>query len=129
MLLAAHFDRVLKLTRLLFCWALLLGLAGNGVALAAPCVIMTDQHQASSATQAAAPCQDQMGGGQKQAPQPSKASGCLAMLACSAALAAPTASSAGERIQHAALDGNAIDTPALIGRNIAPEPEPPTQLT
>jgi hypothetical protein len=121
---AAHPDSVPKLLRLLMCWAMLVGLVGNGVALAAPCVLMPAE-QAAPAMAMGSDC-DAMMADDTPAPQKTKASGCLAMAACAAVLTLPDSGSADTSCGSGAGEFPARVT-ALAGRNLAPEPEPPTQ--
>ncbi|WEK02166.1 MAG: hypothetical protein P0Y59_10955 [Candidatus Sphingomonas phytovorans] len=124
----------MKLLRHLLCLGLLFGLAGNGVAVAAPCILMA-QGQPTAAMpdmpdcQMTQPCADC--GAKGDASHKSgagKAPGCMAMTACAAMLAMKEpASTAAVGHQATALAfWPAAST--LAGRNVAPEPEPPTLL-
>lgn len=127
-------NPVPKLLRLLAFWALLVGLAGNGVALAAPCVLMSagqmtvgmdveaPRHSEQECMDGAMPADD------APAPQKEKAPGCLAMAACAAVLSVPDTGSADLSCRSGAGEFPTIVT-ALAGRNLAPEPEPPTRLS
>lgn len=117
---------MLKLLRQLLCLTLLLGLAGNGVAVAAPCIMMT---QGQPAAMAAMPDCDMVQPSSKgHESDKGNAPGCMAMAACAAVLAmkeptAPTAS------QHRATAAGFWPTTAVLtGRDTAPDPEPPTLL-
>jgi hypothetical protein len=122
---------VLKLLRHLLCLGILLGLAGNGVAVAAPCILMSQGQSAAMADMpdckmpaGCANCGGKSGGNHKT----DKAPGCMAMAACAAVLGMkePVAATA-TRYRTTRIDfwpAAAI----LAGRDVAPEPEPPTFL-
>jgi len=126
---------VLKLLRHLLCLGLLFGLAGNGIAVAAPCILMT-QNQAATAMadmpdcQMAQPCADC--GAKGDASRKSgtdKAPGCVAMAACAAVLAMREPDPAAT-VRHEAIAINFWPATAMLaGRDVAPEPEPPTLLS
>jgi hypothetical protein len=117
--------------RHLLCLGILLGLAGNGVAVAAPCALMSQGQPAAIADmpdcKAPASCADcgvKSGGGRKT----DKAPGCMAMAACAAMLGMkePVASTA---TPHRTTTTDFWPTAAILaGRDVAPEPEPPTFL-
>ncbi|WP_296617295.1 hypothetical protein [Sphingomonas sp.] len=121
---------MLKLLRHLLCLGILFALAGNGVAVAAPCMFMNDQ----AATSAAMPdcnmptdcpdCASKAGKSGKD----SKSSGCLLMVACGAVLG--VAESQAPSLARAMPITAAFwpRTAILAGRNTGPEPEPPTFL-
>lgn len=82
----------LTLVRYLLCLVILFGLAGNGAAVAAPCLLMTQDQVASSSAmpdcKMPAGCMDcaakpAKSNGDSKAP---KGSGCMAMASCSAVL-------------------------------------------
>lgn len=125
---------MLKLLRHLLCLGILLGLAGNGVAVAAPCLLMTqDQVSASSAMpdcKMPAGCTDCAAKPVKsdKHSKSSKGAGCLLMAGCSAVL--------GVKVPHApsiarlapVADAFWPTSPILTGHDTGPEPEPPTFL-
>ncbi|MCW3837273.1 hypothetical protein ACFQ1E_14150 [Sphingomonas canadensis] len=129
---------MLKLLRHLLCLGILFGLAGNGVAVAAPCLLMKqDQVAASSAMpdcKMASACTDcaakpdksdtKGNGGSKT----SRGSGCMLMAGCAAVLGvkAPHAPSTAQLtpVAEAFWPASTI----LAGRDTGPEPEPPTFL-
>lgn len=129
---------MLKLLRHLLCLGILFGLAGNGVAVAAPCLLMTQDQVASSSAMpdckmpagctdcAATPVKsDAKGNGDSKS---SKGSGCLLMAGCSAVLGvkAPHAPSTTPMVPVA--DAFWPTSPILAGLDTGPEPEPPTFL-
>ena len=127
-------EAVPKLRRLIVCWAMLVGLVGNGVALAAPCVLMPAEQQ-SAAMEMGEDCHSEqncsdcsMQSDASPAPQKDKAAGCLAMVACTAVLALPETGGE-DASDHSGVDAFPAVVIALAGRNLAPEPDPPTQLS
>lgn len=129
---------MLKLLRHLLCLGILLGLAGNGVAVAAPCLLMTQDQVASSSAMpdckmpagcadcAAKPAEaDTKSNGSSKSP---KGSGCMAMAGCSAVLGvrAPHAPATTQPTPVAAAFWPT--SPILAGHDTGPEPEPPTFL-
>lgn len=125
---------MLKLMRHLLCLGILLGFAGNGVAVAAPCLLMTqDQVAASSAMpdcKMPAGCTDCAAKPVKsdKDSKSSKGSGCLLMAGCSAVLGvkAPHAPSTAPLVPI--IDAFWPTSPFLAGHDTGPEPEPPTFL-
>ncbi|TGX55788.1 hypothetical protein E5A73_01275 [Sphingomonas gei] len=117
---------MLKLLRHLLCLGILFGLAGNGVAVAAPCILMTQSQPAAMADMP--DCDMVQPSSQSHESNKGKAPGCMAMTACTAVLAmkepaAPTAS------RHQATAVSFWPTATILaGRDLAPEPEPPTFL-
>lgn len=115
-----------RLIRYLFIFGVVLGLAGQGVASAStPCMAMM-QRQAS----AMVGMSDCMAGQDKPDKQSTPCKemmpGCLAMSGCAvlAALDGPTAA-----VHEPLFVATAASWPAtsvLIGRNIAPDPDPPS---
>lgn len=129
---------MLKLLRHLLCLGILLGLAGNGVAVAAPCLLMTQDQIATSPAmpdcKMASACSDctakpvkgdtNSNGGSKS----SKGSGCMLMAGCAAVLGvkAPHAPSA---VQLAPVAEAFWPTSTILaGHDTGPELEPPTFL-
>lgn len=134
----AHFHNVLKLLRHLLCLGILFGLAGNGVAVAAPCLLMTqdgvaarsampDCDMPAGCTDCAAMSvkSDARGKGESKS---AKRAGCLLMAGCGAVL--------GVKLPHAPLTvplPPAAEvfwpaSPILAGHDTGPEPEPPAVL-
>jgi hypothetical protein len=131
---ATHRKAVLKLLRHLLCLGLLFGLAGNGVAVAAPCIFM-DQGQSAEMVDmpdcqmasACPDCGDKSDSNQKSGHD--KTTGCMAMAACTAlpAMKEPVAQTP-NRLQTGII--HIVPAAAeLAGRDVAPEPEPPTLLS
>jgi len=122
---------VLKLLRHLVCLGLLLGLTGNGVAVAAPCAFMTQNHSAVMADMPDCPmgstCPD-CGAPASDHGKSGKAPGCMMMTGCITALAMrePIAPLADQNRTTAAVFWPSA--PILAGRDTAPEPEPPAFL-
>ncbi len=122
---------MLKLLRHLLCLGILFGLAGNGVAVAAPCLLMTqDQVAASSAMpdcKMAAGCTDCASRSSKS--DKASKSGCMMMAGCGAVLGVkePLAPSLARLapVATAFWPTSAI----LVGHDSGPEPEPPTFLS
>ncbi|MES1973379.1 MAG: hypothetical protein V4472_13050 [Pseudomonadota bacterium] len=117
---------MLKLLRHLLCLGLLFGLAGNGVAVAAPCILMPQSQPAAMADMPG--CDMAQPSSQSHESNKGKAPGCMAMTACTAVLAMkePAAPAAG---QYRAIAASFWPTAAVLaGRDVAPEPEPPTFL-
>lgn len=129
---------MLKLLRHLLCLGILFGLAGNGVAVAAPCLLMTQDQAATSSAmpdcKMASACTDcsakpvksdtKSNGGSKS----SKGSGCMLMSGCAAVLGvkAPQAPATAQLapVAEAFWPTSTI----LAGRDTGPEPEPPAFL-
>lgn len=125
---------MLKLLRHLLCLGLLFGLAGNGVAVAAPCILMT-QGQPTAAmadmsdcamAKACADCGAK--GDASHKPGTNKAPGCMAMTACAAMLAMKEPDSTAALRHQATAHRFSPPMAILAGRDVAPEPEPPTLL-
>lgn len=124
---------MLRLLRHLLCIGILFGLAGNGVAVAAPCLLMTqDQVAASSAMpdcKVATDCTDCAAKPAKsdEGSKLPKSSGCMLMAGCSAVLGVkePHAPSTAQPAPIATFwPTSAI----LAGHDTGPELEPPTFL-
>lgn len=118
---------MLKLLRHLLLVGVLFGLAGNGVASAAPCNMMTMKHAAAMADMPdcdkAVPCPDcppKHSDGTKP--------GCEMMTSCAftVALKEPTPGPASLRVVP--ISEFWPVTTVLAGRIVAPEPEPPSLL-
>lgn len=126
---------MLKLLRHLLCLGILFGLAGNGVAVAAPCLLMTQDQVASSSAmpdcKMPAGCTDCAAKPVKsnKDSKSSKGSGCLLMAGCSAVLGvkAPHAQSIAPLVP--VVDAFWPTSLFLAGHDTGPEPEPPTFLS
>ncbi|MDF0490515.1 hypothetical protein PX554_20495 [Sphingomonas sp. H39-1-10] len=121
---------MLKLLRHLLCIGILFGLAGNGMAVAAPCLLMTQDQIASNASmpdcKMVTGCMDcaSKAGKTDKGSKP----GCMAMAACSAVLGVKD-SAAPSTAQLAPIAGAFWPTlVTLTGHDTGPEPEPPTFL-
>lgn len=125
---------MLKLLRHLLCLGLLFGLAGNGVAVAAPCILMTQGRPVAamagmpdcSMAQSCADCGTKGDANHKSGTD--KAPGCMAMTACAAMLAMKEPEPATSVRHQATAHRFSPPTAMLAGRDVAPEPEPPTLL-
>jgi hypothetical protein len=117
---------VLKLLRHLLCLGLLLGLAGNGIAIAAPCILMTQDQAAAMADMP--DCAMGQADQQNQRHEKGKAPGCMATVACPAMLAMKEPSASTSPYTRAAAVYFWPTSTELRGRKVAPEPEPPTIL-
>lgn len=125
---------MLKLLRHLLCLGLLFGLAGNGVAVAAPCILMTQGQSVTAMPDMpdcamANNCADC--GAKGDASHKSgtdKAPGCMSMTACAAMLAMKEPDAATTLRQQATAHRFSPPSATLAGRDVAPEPEPPTLL-
>lgn len=121
---------MLKLLRHFLCIGILFGLAGNGMAVAAPCLLMTQDQIASSSPmpdcKMATGCMDcaSKAGKTDKGSKP----GCMAMAACSAVLGVkdPAAPSTA-RLAPIAVTFWPTSV-ILTGHDTGPEPEPPTFL-
>jgi hypothetical protein len=117
---------VLKLLRHLLCLGLLLGLAGNGIAIAAPCILMTQDQAAAMADMP--DCAMGQADQQNQRQEKGKAPGCMATVAFPAMLAMKEPSASTSPHARAAAVYFRPTSTELRGRKVAPEPEPPTIL-
>ncbi len=125
---------MLKLLRHLLCIGILFGLAGNGVAVAAPCLLMTQDQTASSAMPDCAmpgnctDCAAKAGKSDTDKSDKGSKSGCMAMAACSAVLGVK-ASAAPAMAQLVPIAGAFWPASVVLaGRETGPEPEPPAIL-
>lgn len=121
---------MLKLLRHLLCLGILFALAGNGAAVAAPCMLMKTQVAASAAMpdcNMPTDCPDCALKAGKSG-KDSKSSGCLLMVACGAVLGVTEPQ--GPSMARAMPIKTAFWPPTtiLVGRKTGPEPEPPTFL-
>lgn len=117
---------MLKLLRHLLCLGLLLGLAGNGIAVAAPCILMTESQPAAMADMP--DCAMGQADQQNHQNEKGKAPGCMATVACAAMLAMKEAAAATNPHDRTTAVHFWPASTELTGRNDAPEPEPPTLL-
>ena len=128
-------SHVLKLLRHLLCLGILFGLAGNGIAVAAPCLFMAKEQPAAMAGMAdctmpvhCADCVAKSEPGKTDKGDRGMKPGCMLMAGCAVAMAMkePAAASA---VMHTAPVSDYWPVAAnLVGREIVPEPEPPTLL-
>lgn len=120
---------VLKLLRHLLCLGILLGLAGNGVAVAAPCILMSQSSAMAGMPDCKMPAGcAHCGSKSSDSRKTDKAPGCMAMAGCAAVIGmkAPVAATT---IAHRTVTADFWPTAAVLaGRDVAPEPEPPTLL-
>lgn len=128
-----HF--VLKLLRHLLCLGILFGLAGNGIAVAAPCMFMAKQPPAAMAGMAdcAMPadctdCSAKAASGKSEKRDKGTKPGCMMMAGCATLIA--TDDPAPASIAPAPTVDASFWTvaPHLDGRELVPEPEPPSLL-
>lgn len=121
---------MLKLLRHLLCLGILFALAGNGVAVASPCMFMNDQVLASAAMpdcKMPTDCPDCASKAGKNG-KDSKSSGCLLMVACSAVLGVADLQAPAVTRTMPVATAFWPSTATLVGRKTGPEPEPPTFL-
>jgi hypothetical protein len=116
---------VLKLLRHLLCLGILLGLVGNGVAVAAPCILMT---QSQPAAMADMPDCDMAQPTNGHEGDKGKAPGCMAMAACTAVIGIKEPLAAAAILYRTAATYFWPSAAVFAGRDVAPEPEPPTLL-
>ena len=122
---------MLKLFRHLLCLGILLGLAGNGVAVAAPCALMSQSRSAAMADMpdckmpaGCADCSSKSGGSNKT----EKAPGCMAMAGCAAVIGIKEPVAAATNAHRTTTTDFWPTATILAGRDVPPEPEPPTLL-
>lgn len=122
---------MLKLLRHLLCLGILLGLAGNGVAVAAPCALMSQSQSAAMADMpdckmpaGCSDCSPKSGGSNR----PDKAPGCMAMAGCAAVIGIKEPVTTATAARRATTTDFWPAAAILAGRDVAPEPEPPTFL-
>lgn len=126
---------MLKLLRHLLLMGVLFGLAGNGVAVAAPCIMMAPGQASATADMPdcamGADCPDcgaKLAKSGKSKGDKSPPAGCMLMAGCSVAMEMREAyPSQAAGVAVAAPRYWMVAAP-LTGRAIAPEPEPPTLL-
>lgn len=116
----------MKLLRHLLCLGLLLGLAGNGIAVAAPCILMTQDQSTAMADMP--DCEMAQSNTQGHQNEKGKVPGCMAAISCAAMLAMKEPGATATPHGRTTV-ANFWPVPArLAGRDVAPEPEPPTLL-
>ena len=118
------------LFRLLLLLGVILGLAGQGVAFASsPCAEM-QKEQAMSGPMAGMPdcAMGQHKSDKDSAPCKDMTPGCLAMAGCVALVAVDTPSPTIQAPLLVASLNLWPETPVLLGRSIAPDPDPPSLL-
>jgi hypothetical protein len=126
---------VLKPLRHLLCLGILFGLAGNGIAVAAPCMFMAKQQPAAMAGMAdcamPADCTDcgaKTESGKTDKGDKGTKPGCLMMAGCAAVLAMDDPAPASTASSPALAASFWTVAPHLDGRKLVPEPEPPSLL-
>lgn len=124
---------MLKLLRHLLCLGLLFGLAGNSLAATAPCIMMSQEQPAAMAgmpdcrmAQPCADCDAKTNANHKSGTD--KSPGCMAMAACAAVLGMKQPEPAVVIRHRASAIGFWPASAIFAGRDVAPEPEPPTLL-
>ena len=120
------------LLRHLLLLGVILGLAGQSVAVAAPpCASMQmEQASAMAAPMAAMPDCDMGQHSTEKGSTPCKdmTPGCLAMAGCAALVAVDTISPSTDAPLASARLAHWSATQVLLGRSIAPDPDPPSHL-
>lgn len=117
---------MLKLLRQLLCLGLLLGLAGNGIAVAAPCILMTQDQPAAMADMP--DCDMARPSKPDHHNEKGKAPGCMAAISCAAMLAMKEPAPASTAHARSTVTHFWPASARLSGRDVAPDPEPPTLL-
>ena len=117
-----------RLIRHLLLLGVVLGLAGQGVAFAAsPCAAMVQQQ--ASAMAGMADCMSGHDKARKQsAPCKEMTPGCMAMAGCASLVTLDTPYSVVSKPLVVAATATWPATPVLMGRSIAPDPDPPSIL-
>jgi hypothetical protein len=128
-------HRVLKLLRHLLCLGILFGLAGNGVAMAAPCLFMAKSEPMAMAAMpgcemgASCPgCASKSDNGKTDKGDKGMKPGCMLMAGCTTLMAMKEPAGASAASRAAPISGYWPVAANLTGREVAPEPEPPTHL-
>ena len=120
------------LFRHLLLLGVVLGLVGQGVAFAAtPCALMQMQRSTAIGAPMAGMPDCEMGQhktGKGSTPCKDMMPGCLSMAGCAALMAVDTLASAIQAPPLAANRDPLSATPVLIGREVAPDPDPPSRL-
>lgn len=122
---------MLKLFRHLLCLGILLGLAGNGVAVAAPCILMSQSQSTAMVDmpdcKMPAGCADCSSRG-SESRKTDKAPGCLVMAGCAATIGMKEPVAAAATAHRTTTTDFWPTATILAGRDVVPEPEPPTFL-
>ena len=120
------------LLRQLLLLGVILGLAGQGVASAStPCPMMQHERAAAMAGVMARMSDCDMypeKPGKGSAPCKDMSLGCIAMAGCAALIAVDTISPSSDGPLAVASPAHWSATPILLGRSIAPDPDPPSYL-
>lgn len=132
---ATHLGHVLRLLRHLLCLGILVGLAGNGVAIAAPCAFMDQTQSVATAKmpdcQMGTSCSDcgLKSANSKNDKTKGMKPGCMMMAGCTAVIGMKVPSVAPAAAQSPMSNSFWPLATHLTGRVDAPEPEPPTLLS
>lgn len=126
---------MLKLLRHLLCLGILFGLAGNGVAMAAPCLFMAESQPTAMAGMPGcemgadcADCASKGDSGKADKSDKGMKPGCMLMAGCTVVMAMKEPATASAMVHAAPISNYWPITANLVGREIVPEPEPPTLL-
>ncbi|WP_375398909.1 hypothetical protein [uncultured Sphingomonas sp.] len=126
---------MLKLLRHLLLVGVLFGLAGNGVAVAAPCILMVPGQPAAMADMPdcamgtnCPDCDAKLAKSGKSKGDKAPPAGCMLMTGCSVAMAMKDISPVAASSVAVAAPRFWMVAAPLASRAIAPEPEPPTLL-
>ena len=114
------------LLRHLLCLGILLGVAGNGIAVAAPCILMPQSQPVAMADMP--DCAMGQADKQNQQNEKGKAPGCMATAACAAMLAMKNPAATTTPSGRTTVASFWAAPTRLAGRDVAPEPEPPALL-
>ncbi|NYT40964.1 hypothetical protein HZY97_09375 [Sphingomonas sp. R-74633] len=124
--------RVLKLLRYLLCLGILFGLAGNGVAMAAPCLFMAKSEPAAMAAmpgcEMGADCPDCGSKSDSDKSGKGMKPGCMLMAGCTVVMALKEPAAASALSREPPVSDYWPVAANLTGREVVPEPEPPTLL-
>jgi len=127
--------RVLKLLRHLLCLGIVFGLAGNGVAVAAPCILMAKSQPAAMASMpdcemgAGCPdCGSKGDSGKTDKSDKDMKPGCMMMAGCTVVMAMKDPAAPSAAMQASPVSDYWPISAHLTGRDVVPEPEPPTLL-
>ncbi|QCI78829.1 hypothetical protein E6W36_02015 [Hankyongella ginsenosidimutans] len=123
---------MMKMLRHLLLVGVLLGLFGNGVAVAAPCIMMTHGQSTATSDMPDCPmglncpdCAEKQGKSESDKSHPA---GCMLMAGCSIAMAFKDVSSTQVSAITAAAPRFWMVAPRLAGRAVAPSPNHPHSL-
>ena len=116
----------------LLLFGVILGLAGQGVAFASsPCPMMQQERAAAMSETMAVMSDCDMGpekSGKGSDPCKDISLGCMAMAGCAALIAVDTISPSTDVPFNVASLAHWTAVPVLLGRSIAPDPDPPSHL-